>query len=429
MSDRSEPRRPKILYLTRVYPYRPAFGGEISYSRGVLESVAKACDLTVLAATNGELPVGFQRRDGVDWHLVPPSRRRRALSLLTPLPDLPWRHATRAYHARLAELLQHRWDGVILDHFASAHVLPWIAAWRRRHPDGRLLYVAHEHERTTRAEKYARYGGNSLRLLAMKIDGWKIGRLEDRILRTVDVVSLINGGERHLFEASVTNRRYITTMPGYDGPRVEQREIDAAVPRRVALLGGRGSLHKQHILTDWLEVAAERFARAGVELDVIGDIGAGLRTTLQRRFPGVRFSGFVDDLAAHLQACRLGVVPDTVGRGVKVRLASYIFARVPMAGYRGAIDGLPIHPNHDFVEAMTLRGLVESCLVLVDDFERLNRLQNNAFAACEHGFDWATRGQAIVEAIRNPPLRHRALRHALPTTILPARKEPQVRWS
>lgn len=429
MSDRHGPHRPAILYLTRVYPYRPAFGGEISYSRGVLESVAKACDLTVLAATNGTMPLGAQRRGGIDWHLVAPARRWQALSLLTTMPNLPWRNATAAYRRELAKLLERPWDGVILDHFASAHVLPWIAAWRRRHPEGRLLYVAHEHERVTRTEKYARYGGNPLRLLAMTIDGWKIGRWENAILRTVDVVSLINGSERPLFEASVPNGRYVTTTPGYDGPRLDRRAIDASVPRRVALLGGRGSLHKQHILTDWLEAAADRFARAGVELDVIGEIGADLRRALQERFPSVRFSGFVDDLAAHLQTCRLGVVPDTVGRGVKIRLASYIFARVPMAGFRGAIDGLPIHTNHDFVEAPTLRALAESCIALIDDFERLNRLQNNAFAACEHGFDWAARGRAIVEAIKSPPLRYRALRHAAPSATMPSRDSVQVRWS
>jgi glycosyltransferase involved in cell wall biosynthesis len=382
-------------------------------------------DLTVLAQTNGEVPVGELRRDGVDWHFVPAAHRWRPLSLLTTLPNLPWRSATPAYRRELVALLEFPWDCVILDHFASAHVLPWIAAWRRRHPDGRLLYVAHEHERTTRNEKYACYGGNLLRLLAMKIDGWKIGRWEDKILRTADIVSLINGAARHLFEASVPNGRYITTTPGYDGSRVEHRKIDASVPRRVALLGGRGSLHKQHVLVDWLDAAAERFARAGVDLDVIGDIGPALRETLQKRFPNVRFSGFVDDLTAHLQTCRLGVVPDTIGRGVKIRLASYIFARVPMAGFKGAIAGLPIRANHDFAEAPTLRALADTCIRLVDDFDRLNRLQNNAFAACEHGFDWTTRGQAIVEAIRNPPLRYRAMRHAAAL----ADERPRVRWS
>lgn len=417
MSEYPHPKRPEVLYLTRVFPYRPAFGGEISYSRGVLEAVASACDLTVLAQTNGAEPVGAQRKNGINWQLVPRARRVDALSLASGLPLFAWRNATRAYHQALATLLDRPWDGVILDHFATAHVLPKIVAWRRRHPAGRLLYVAHEHERTTRSEKYATYGGDPLRLLAMKVDGWKIGRLEDRVLRGVDMVSLINGGERALFEASVPNGRYITTTPGFDGPRIEARTIDARVPRRVAVLGGRGSLHKQHILTDWLAASADRFARAGIELDVIGDIGAPLRKTLEQQYPTVRFCGFVEDLTAHLQTCRLGVVPDTVGRGVKVRLTSYIFARLPMAAFKGAIDGLPLHTHRDFAEAPSLRALTELCMTMIDDFDWLNRLQSNAYAACEHGFDWPARGQAIVAALGDPPLRERARRHLTSLTL------------
>jgi hypothetical protein len=120
---------------------------------------------------------------------------------------------------------------------------------------------------------------------------------------------------------------------------------------------------------------------------------------LARRFPSVRFSGFVDDLDTHLQGVRLGVVPDTVGRGVKVRLASYVFSRVPMAGVVGAIDGLPLMPGRDFVEAADLESLVTLCIGLVQDVDRLNTLQNNAFRVCDGRFDWRTRGADIVEAI------------------------------
>lgn len=413
MSDSREPDRPTILCLTRAFPYRPLFGGATSYSRGVIEAMATACDLTVLAATNGEAPTGALRRNGINWVLVPQPRRLSALSLPSDLPHLVWREATPAYHQALDSLLDRAWDGVVLDHFAATHALPKVAAWRRRHPAGRLLYIAHEHERTARGEKYASYGGDPLRRLAMQVDAWKIGRWESRVLRAVDVVSLINGGERALFETTVPNGRYVTTTPGYEGPVVAWREIDASVPRRIALLGGYGSLHKQHILTDWLAAAAARFARLGIELDVIGDVGEPLRRTLAQRYPTVRFCGFVEDLAAHLQSCRLGVVPDTVGRGVKIRLASYIFARVPMAAYKGAIDGLPIVPHRHFVEAPSLPMLASLCAKMIDDFDWLNRLQQNAYAACEHEFDWPMRGQALVTALRDMPLREYARRRPM----------------
>lgn len=391
----------RLLYLTRVYPYRPLFGGDLAYSSGIIESLGKACDLTVLAATNGVARSGRFDEGGIHWQLVPGSRRPQQLSVLTRMPNVMWRNATRAYRKALAALLAQDWDGIVVDHFASAHVLPHVVRWRRRHPAGCLLYLSHEHERTARAEKYASYRGGALRLAAMRLDGWKIGRWEDRLLAAMDVVSLINPRERHLFEERTGGRTFLTTLPGYDGPRRRARRITAATPRRVALLGGRGPVHKRNILRDWLDACAQPFSAADIELDVIGDIDPRLRAQLSSRFPAARFSGFVEDLGTHLGGCRLGVVPDTVGRGVKVRLPSYIFNRVPMAGVAGAIDGLPLAPGRDFAEAPDLAGLVGLCIEMVDDLPRLNALQNHAFAACDGLFDWASRGRDIVEAIRS----------------------------
>ncbi|MCC2975151.1 glycosyltransferase [Sphingomonas sp. PL-96] len=401
----------RVLYVTRVYPYRPVFGGEIAYSRGVLESLSHACDLTVLATTNGERPVGILEENGVRWRLVPQSRRPQALSLFTGMPNIMWRNATPAYHQALAELLREPFDAVVLDHIASVHALPQLAAWRDAHPDACLLYLSHEHERTTRTEKYASYaGGNPLRTVAMRLDGWKVGRWEDDVVRCADIVSLINPHERSLFEANVGARRYITTLPGYDGTRRPVRRITADTPLRIALLGGRGPIHKRNILRDWLDACAGPMAEAGIEMDVVGNIDPEFRAALTRRHPSIHFSGFVEDLDAHLQGARLGVVPDTVGRGVKVRLTSYIFSRLPMAGIAGAIDGLPLRPGIDFVEAPDLASLTQTCIRLVHDVDRLNRLQENAFAACDGRFDWRTRGADIVEAFHE----HRRQRMAMP---------------
>ncbi|MFZ3485067.1 hypothetical protein [Sphingomonas sp. 3-13AW] len=408
----------RVLYVTRVYPYRPVFGGEIAYSRGVIESLKGACDLTVLAASNGEQAAGWFEKDGARWRLVPQSRRPQALSFLSSMPNIMWHNATAAYHDGLRELLRKPFDAVVLDHIASAHVLPLIARWRDAQPQGCLLYLSHEHERTARTEKYASYTGSSpLRKAAMRLDGWKVGRWEDDVARTVDIVSLINPHERALFEANAGARQYITTLPGYDGARRAARRITADTPMRVALLGGRGPIHKRNILRDWLDACAAPMAEAGVEMDVIGDVEPEFRAMLARRHPTVRFSGFVEDLDAHLQGARLGVVPDTVGRGVKVRLTSYIFSRLPMAGITGAIDGLPLLPGRDYAEAPDHRALTQLCIDLVHDVDRLNRLQENAFAACDGRFDWRTRGADIVEAIRE----HRRQRIAAAMPAAPLR--------
>jgi polysaccharide biosynthesis protein PslH len=389
----------RILHLTRAYPYRPIFGGDIAYSRGVIESLRSACQLTVLAATNGEHPVGSFGADGVNWVLVPLSHRPRALSFFTGLPNIAWRNATPAYHKELRALLATPLDAVVIDNIASAHVLADVAAWRRAHPRRCLIYLSHEHERTTRAEKYASYVGGLVSTAAMRVDGWKIGHLEDALVRAVDIVSLINPHERALFDAQVGAKSYVTTLPGYEGVRRPKRRIDEETPLRIAVLGGRGPVHKRNILRDWLDACATPMQEAGIELDVIGDIDPEFRDMLASRHPSVTFSGYVDDLDAHLQTVRLGVVPDTVGRGVKVRLTSYIFSRVPMAGVVGAIDGLPLVPERDFAEAPDLASLAQLCIRLARDVDRLNTLQENAFRACDGRFDWRSRGADLVEAV------------------------------
>lgn len=405
----------RVLHVTRVYPYRPVYGGEIAYSRGVIESLGEACHLSVLAATNGEHPVGTFHEDGKTWHLVEGTRRLSELSLLTAMPNIMWRNATAAYHRALRKLLDEPWDAVVLDHIASAHAIPQLAAWRRRTPTACLIYLSHEHERTARAEKYDSYVGGLPRMAAMRIDGWKIGRWEDAVVEAADVVSLINPNERALFDANVAAKRYITTLPGHNGPRRASRRIDTATPRRVAVLGGRGPIHKRNILRDWLEACAALFHDAGIELDVIGDVEPAFRDALRARHPHVMFSGFVEDLDAHMQGARLGLVPDTVGRGVKVRLTSYIFSRVPLAGVAGAIDGLPLTAGRDYVEVPDLPALATLCIDLIDDLDRLNALQEHAFAACDGRFDWPTRGVDIVEAVHE---HRRGLATARPAPIL-----------
>jgi hypothetical protein len=41
-------------------------------------------------------------------------------------------------------------------------------------------------------------------------------------------------------------------------------------------------------------------------------------------------------------------------------------------------------------------------LAAIDDVERLNRLQERAYAACRDRFDWASRGRQILSAIAAP---------------------------
>ena len=81
-------------------------------------------------------------------------------------------------------------------------------------------------------------------------------------------------------------------------------------------------------------VAGIRSAQ-NIHLSVVGYIPNKLLTDLQARFPSVVFEGYVEDLPSYVSNCRIGVVPDVVGGGFKVRLLTYAFLGVPMYGIEG----------------------------------------------------------------------------------------------
>jgi glycosyltransferase involved in cell wall biosynthesis len=47
-------------------------------------------------------------------------------------------------------------------------------------------------------------------------------------------------------------------------------------------------------------------------------------------------------------------------------------------------------------------ALAHGVLEAIDDVDRLNRLQERAWAACADSFDWSSRGRQIVSAIGKP---------------------------
>ena len=393
----------RLLVLTRHFPYAPMHGGDSTYSRGVIEALGDVAKVTALAADHAIVRFGpVSKRGAVTWRLTPRSQLPATLSFAGTMPNIMWVHATRAYHTELDRLLTQPWNVVAIDHLGAAHALPQVKAWRSRTPTGRLLYISHEHETSARREKYASYGGNPLKRLAMRLDLAKIHAWEMRLLSTADVISVINPEETALYRADAPDKTYVGLPPGFSGRWAPSRVIDANTPRRLAVVSGWRTEHKRLILKRWLETAAAPLAEAGVEHLVFGDIDDDLRAAHQARFPRVRFMGYVDDLGRRLQDCRLGVVPDFVGRGVKLRLLDYIASRTPMAAVKNAIDGLPLAAPAQYREADDLQALTSLCIDLIDDFAALNGLQQAAFTACEAQFAWRDRALRLISALGRP---------------------------
>lgn len=388
---------PRVLFLSKVYPYPPATAGDAVYSRGVIEALSQSCKLSVICADSG---AQLRETPEIRWKIVGPQRSGRAASVLSRWPLIAWKGATPDYHNALEELLAEDWDAIILDNLGTAHTLPRLERYREAKPNTKLVYVSHEYEYPTRRAKYKSYAMSLTKRLLAAFDLEKVRKTEEALLRRCDLVTVINTSDLEPFRKIAPKQNYLPLLPGYDGPFVQKRQITAQTPRRVLVLGGRRSEQKRQILLDWMAVAYDRLNAAGIEMMVVGDMEDELLTQIRNNYPQAKALGFVDNLEALFASARLGVIADTTGGGFKLRLLTQVFQRLPIVGLRGAIAGLPTPENKGYLTADNLPRLVDLVCDVIDDTDRLNELQEAVFIDCAEAFSWSARSDILARAIK-----------------------------
>jgi glycosyltransferase involved in cell wall biosynthesis len=154
---------------------------------------------------------------------------------------------------------------------------------------------------------------------------------------------------------------------------------------------------KQLNLIRWAEQAVPHLAAAGIETQVVGTVPPNLRARIAR--PGLSFTGPVPDVAPYLANARFGLVAEDVGGGFKLKTLDYIFHRLPVAALDGNLAGQPQGVLDNALSAPTPRALADAIGSSIDDLERLNQMQHNAFRAAEPAFDWAERARRFLHAL------------------------------
>lgn len=392
--------RDRILYLTKLFPYPPAVTGDSVYSRGLVEAWASVADLTVICADSGaDHRIG---KAGIDWRIGGTVRLGRARSVFSRWPLIAWKGATPDYLAELDRMLQiGGWDAIVLDNLGLVHALPRAEAYRKAHPEVRLVYVSHEWEYPSRAGKYRSYRMNPAGRAMAQFDLRKIKYWESALISRCDIVTVITASDLMPFRMIDPSRKYLPMTPGYDGPITHCRQITEATPRRVLMLGGRRAEQKQQVLLDWLSAAYKRLVAEDIEIAIAGDIGDELRQRVLREYPRTRILGYIEDLDSVVAEARIGLIADTVGGGFKLRLLTQVFHRLPIVGLAAAVNGLPTPAGVGYLAAQSLDELVMLTCNVIDDLELLNAVQKRAFRDCARAFSWQERAHTLTAAVRD----------------------------
>lgn len=389
----------RCLWLARELPFPEDSGDRVYSARLALALAAAGADVTFAGLAAGPVPDALA--GALRWHAIGGGARPTWRALFSAEPLQSALRATPAYQRVVQSLLKERWDAVVLEHYGSAWLLP-LMRHARAGVDRRpvLVHLSHNHETSLWRDMAERATGPAWKRLGLWQNALKVARSEQRLVRSVDLLGCITPQDAERYAEDGVRTPSIVLTPGYAGPRVHHRTLDAFTPRHVVLVGAFRWVVKQQNLRALLQHAADAFARRGVVLDIVGDMPAALRQEIGVH-PAVRVHGFVEDLAPVLADARLALVPEAIGGGFKLKLLDYVFHRVPVATLQSSTAGLPPALAQAMLSCADLPSLVATVLTHIDDVQRLDRLQRDAYAAADAAFDWNDRGRQLLQAMRS----------------------------
>jgi glycosyl transferase family 1/glycosyl transferase family 4 len=389
----------RCLWIARYIPF-PMDGGAQVYSANLSQSLARAGAFIRFMGLGSAAAVP-ESAAGVEWLAVPGRKRSAAVAALSALPFAAAIDATKTYRLMLETELQESWDAIVLDGYGTGWALDRCIAYCRDRGTRRpvLVHVSHNNEEMLWASMGREARGSALKRLALRRNAAKVATLERRIVRAVDLLTTITDEDRSTLGAAVARGRSLSITPGYTGPIVSARRITAATPRRVIIVGSFQWVVKQENLMRFVEIADPIFEKQGIEMDVVGEIPKALLAALKARCRATCFHGFVADVAPYLDRARIGIVPESIGGGFKLKFLDYIFGRVPVATVSQAVAGLSEELQLAMLKNDGLAGLVSEIVSHIDRIDELNGMQERAFALGRAQFDWNVRGKRFLLAI------------------------------
>ncbi len=382
------------LWLSRAIPF-PLITGDRTYSAKLAEAFAAtgiAITFVGLAGDSSPEPI-----KNIEWRAVGGAQRSRVTSLISALPLVAARHCTSQYRAELCRLLRSKsWDIIVIDYCGMG----WVLRYLRQFTTGSsiLVFVTHNHEENVTRQQWKETRAAAGERLYLLQNYLKMRRLEQATCRVSDLLTAITETDAAQFQRTMPHARIITLTPGYDGSRMEHRQITTDTPRAAVMFGGYRWSVKQTNLRLFLDHTDANMHKSGIEIRIVGDIPAELRSEFERRYLAARFTGFVEDPVPHLNA-RLGVVAEPIGGGFKLKLLDYIFNRVPVVALESCVVGLPDAVKRHVLTVQGLPALSDCVAAVIDDVDQLNTMQQCAFEAAERAFHWADRGKAMHAAI------------------------------
>ena len=395
------------LWLTLADP-DPPMNGQFLYSSGLIRAAAAGA---VLEVAGFSLP-GGRHRDGqrtgaTHWHLVPLHPLPRWREILSRFPVMVSRTRTPDLRRKLKKLLCARdWDAIVFDSISLGWALAEVKAKFGAAPTRPMLvYIAHNHEASV-SRSIAAAERRAAQRLYRYVEALRFGALEKALVRNATLVTSNTLDDCAKFRADAAEKPIEFLPPGYSG-MVTRRRIGADLPpRRAIIVGSFDWIAKRQSIVEFLRIADPIFARAGIELEIVGQAEPSFLEQLRAMVKATRLTGRVEDVTLYMRNARLALVPDRTP-GFKLKGLDYVFNGLPIFALAGSLPGMPLADGESIRYFPDYELMAEAVCQSIDDVESLDAMQSRAYAACAGEFDWDAIGRRLVAAVARCAGQHR----------------------
>jgi glycosyltransferase involved in cell wall biosynthesis len=395
-------RRLKLAFISPVFLFPADAGGKIrtgNILRGLKES--GQFDITLLSPASGQ-----QQRDWqgeldqqchrfVGWAPSPPRPRwQRAPDLLSSLPINVVADRTPAAVAAVEQLLAaERFDVVVFD-FVHAAVL------RPEQLNGATVCFTHNVEAEI-FERHAKTAASAPLRWLWASQAAKMRRFEREALARFTRVVAVSERDAKTFAADgLATARAIPTGVDLDFFSWQAPADGAPVVVFTGSMDWEANVDgiRFYIEDVWPRVRAQV---PNAQLRVVGKNPPA--SLVQRQVPGVRFTGFVDDVRDHARDAQAFVIPLRVGGGTRIKAFEAMAMGLPVVSTAIGMEGLDVDDGIHFLRADGAEALAEATLRLLADGALRLRLSQAARELVEARFGHRVAaevfGRILAEAV------------------------------
>jgi glycosyltransferase involved in cell wall biosynthesis len=114
-----------------------------------------------------------------------------------------------------------------------------------------------------------------------------------------------------------------------------------------------------------------------------------LVTRVRKAWPGITFTGFVDDVRPYIKKSDVSVIPIRTGSGTRIKAFEAMAVGRPVVSTRVGMEGLEVTAGTHYLAADDPNGFADAILRLLDDECLRVRVASAARASLEVNLSWA----------------------------------------